>query len=169
MKKCEHARFGRVYNPRMATKTDTELQTYLDDLAKHGNVSKAARAAGMKLKTVLQYRKADSEFAEAEELAQQEASDALEDAARTRAVDGIEQAVFDKEGRVTGFKTTYSDSLLTLLLKGAKPDKYADRQKSEISNPDGSLRPDETAAAARIAAILNLAKARRDGEDDLIS
>ena len=63
----------------------------------------------------------------------------------------------------------YSDSLLTLLLKGAKPDKYADRQKSEISNPDGSLQPDSTAAAAHIAAILNLARARRNGEDDLLS
>ena len=153
----------------MATKTDTELQTYLDDLARHGNVTKAARAAGMRLKTVLQYRKADKDFAEAEELAQQEAADTLEAEAWRRAHDGVEQAVFDKEGRVTGHKVTYSDSLMTLLLKGAKPDKYADRQKSEISNPDGSLQPDSTAAAAHIAAILNLARARRDGEDDLLS
>jgi hypothetical protein len=153
----------------MAAKTDTELQTYLDDLAKHGNVSKAARAAGMRLKTVLQYRKADKDFAEAEELAQQEAADALEEAAFERAVNGIETTLVGKDGEFKGFKTNYSDSLLTLLLKGAKPDKYADRQKSEISNPDGSLQPDSTAAAAHIAAILNLARARRNGEDDLLS
>lgn len=152
----------------MATKTDTELQTYLDDLAKHGNVTKAARAAGMRLRTVLQYRKADKDFAEAEELAQQEAADALEAEAWRRAHDGFEKGVYHK-GELVATETQYSDSLLTLLLKGAKPDKYADRQKSEISNPDGSLQPDGTAAAAHIAAILNLARARRDGEDDLLS
>ena len=73
----------------MATKTDTELQLYLDDLARHGNVTKAARAAGMRLKTVLQYRKADKDFAEAEELAQQEAADVLEAEAWRRAHDGV--------------------------------------------------------------------------------
>lgn len=153
----------------MAVKTDTELQTYLDALAVHGNVSKAARAAGMRLKTVLQYRKADEQFAEAEELAQQEAADALEWAARERAVNGVEEQRYDKDGNLIATRTVYSDSLLTLLLKGAKPDKYADRSKSEISNPDGSMQLDETAISARLASIVNLAKLRRSGEDDLLS
>lgn len=153
----------------MAVKTDTELQTYLDELAVHGNVSKAARAAGMRLKTVLQYRKADEQFAEAEELAQQEAADALEWAARERAVNGVEEQRYDKDGNLIATRTVYSDSLLTLLLKGAKPDKYADRSKSEISNPDGSMQLDETAISARLASIVNLAKLRRSGEDDLLS
>lgn len=152
----------------MAVKTDTELQTYLDALAEHGNVTKAARAAGMKLKTILQYRKADEQFAEAEELAQQEAADALEWAARERAVNGVEEPVWYK-GECVGTVIRYSDSLLTLLLKGAKPDKYADRSKAEISNPDGSMQLDETAISARLASIVNLAKLRRSGEDDLLS
>ncbi len=154
----------------MAVKTDTELQTYLDELAVHGNVSKAARAAGMRLKTVLQYRKADEQFAEAEELAQQEAADALEDIAYLRATGQAKVRVFDKEGAEIGSKEIPgSDSLLTLLLKGAKPDKYADRSKSEISNPDGSMQLDETAISARLASLVNLAKLRRSGEDDLLS
>lgn len=152
----------------MAVKTDTELQTYLDALAEHGNVTKAARAAGMRLKTVLQYRKADEQFAEAEELAQQEAADALEWAARERAVNGVEEPVWYK-GECVGTVIRYSDSLMTLLLKGAKPDKYADRSKAEISNPDGSMQLDETAISARLASIVNLAKLRRSGEDDLLS
>jgi len=153
----------------MAVKTDTELQTYLDALAEHGNVTKAARAAGMKLKTILQYRKADEQFAEAEELAQQEAADALEWAARERAVNGVEEQRYDKDGNLVATRTVYSDSLMTLLLKGAKPDKYADRSKAEISNPDGSMQLDETAISARLASIVNLAKLRRSGEDDLLS
>jgi len=152
----------------MVTKTDQELQDYLDDLAKHGNVSKAARTAGMRLKTILQYRKADEVFAEAEELAQQQAADVLEEAAFERAVNGVETPITNKLGEIVGHRVAYSDSLLTLLLKGAKPDKYADRQKAEISNPDGTLQPDTAALAARVTAILNVAKARREGEDELL-
>jgi len=152
----------------MAVKTDTELQTYLDALAEHGNVTKAARAAGMRLKTILQYRKADEQFAEAEELAQQEAADALEWEVRRRATLGVEEPVWYK-GECVGTVTRFSDSLAAMLLKGAKPDKYADRSKSEISNPDGSMQLDETAISARLASIVNLAKLRRSGEDDLLS
>ena len=41
-----------------------------------------------------------------------------------------------------------------MLLKANKPDKFADRSKTELSNPDGTFKPEnETAAAARIDII----------------
>lgn len=53
----------------------------------------------------------------------------LESEAMRRAVDGVEQEFYDKEGNVVRTKTEYSDDLMKVLLKAHDPDTYADRQK----------------------------------------
>lgn len=150
----------------MAKKSDIELQAYLDDLRTHGIRSKAARAAGMTLRTVMQYAEADQEFAEEERLAQVEASDYLEEEARRRAVDGV--PVYKMfMGEQVEVERKYSDSLLSKLLDGALPEKYAVRTKNEHSGPEGApITLDDTAASARIASLLLTAKARRTAEAD---
>lgn len=152
----------------MTIKTDDDLQIYLDGLKAHGNRSRAAREAGMSLQTVKKRRQRDEEFAEAEDLALEEAADALEEAARERAVEGKEERFYDKDGNHIRTRTVYSDSLLSKLLDGALPHKYAQRVKSEVSGPDGGpLRiADETETSARIAAILEAARHRKAGESD---
>lgn len=62
-------------------------------------------------------------------------------------------------------KRVYSDSLLSLLLKGRRKAVFADR--TEITGADGGPVTviDETARAARLAHLIELAKARREAED----
>lgn len=156
-------------------KTDEDLQAYLDGLKAHGNRSRAAREARMTLGTVKAWRKRDEQFAEAEDLALEEAADMLEEAARERAVEGKEERHFDKDGNLTRIRTVYSDSLLSKLLDGALPHKYAQRVKSEISGPDGGpvKLEDETSAAARIASMLESARQRKanalSDDDELLN
>lgn len=60
------------------------------------------------------------------------AGDILEEEAFRRAVEGCEVGVYYKGRKVDSYRKM-SDALLILLLKGAKPDVYAERQETRIS------------------------------------
>ena len=83
------------------------------------NVSEAARAAGVARRTVYDWRDADPAFAIAWDEAEDEAVDALEAAARKRAIES-------------------SDRLMEVLLKAHRPQKYAERSKTELTGADGA-------------------------------
>lgn len=150
--------------------TDTDKQTFLDALAKCGIVSDALRAAGIKTRaTVNRWREEDEAFSDAYDEALETAADTLEAEARRRAVEGVVSIKWVGKGdnREPVEEVRYSDPLLIALLKANKPDKFADRSKTELSNPDGSLQPEnEVQAAARIAALLDAARHRKDGSGD---
>ena len=58
--------------------------------------------------------------------AKQMAVDVLESEAHRRAVTGFQRPVI-YQGEITETYTDYSDSLLTMLMKGNKPEKYKER------------------------------------------
>lgn len=60
----------------------------------------------------------------------------LEDEAVRRANEGIRKAVRYK-GKIVGYDTEFSDSLLIFMLKGGKPEKYKDRASFEHTGKDG--------------------------------
>lgn len=60
------------------------------------------------------------------------AADRLEQEAIRRAVDGTNKPVFF-QGEIVGFEKEYSDTLLVLLLKAHKPDKYRERSDVRIN------------------------------------
>ena len=60
------------------------------------------------------------------------AGDLLEEEAHRRAVEGDEIGVYYKGMKVDSYRKK-SDAILILLLKGAKPDVYAERQETKIS------------------------------------
>ena len=91
---------------------------FLDELRLTCNVSHSARCAGIGRSTAYEWRDADPEFAAAWADAEEEAIDALELAARERAIDG-------------------SDRMMEILLKAHRPEKYVERLRSEISGPGG--------------------------------
>lgn len=95
-------------------RTDRARETFLAELRVTCNVSHSARAAGVGRRTVYDWREADPVFAEAWVDAEEEAVDALELAARNRAIDG-------------------SDRMMEILLKAHRPEKYVERVKSEHS------------------------------------
>ncbi len=103
-------------------RTDRAREAFLTMLAETCNVSEAARAANIGRRTAYDWKAADADFSAAWDDAEDEAVDKLEKVARDRAIDG-------------------SDRMLEILLKAHRPEKYVDRVRNELSNPDGSLSP----------------------------
>jgi hypothetical protein len=69
------------------------------------------------------WKKADHEFEKDWQAAEETGTDALEDEARRRAMDGVDKPVFYK-GQRCGYVREYSDTLLIFTLKARRPEKY---------------------------------------------
>lgn len=114
---------------------------FLDELRQRGNVSDAAKAAGMARETFYKWRADDEEFAAAWNEALEEATDTMEREAWRRAVEGVDEPVFGRIGKdldgEVGTIRRYSDSLMQLLLKAHRPEKYRERQQVEHSGSVG--------------------------------
>ncbi|RUT27426.1 hypothetical protein C0V97_01255 [Asaia sp. W19] len=124
----------------------TLKKAFLEQLKKSGNVSEAARAAGIDRKTAYNWRHHDPAFNEHWKQALEEATDLLEAEARRRALDGYEEPllyggrlIYDPEGRPVTRKR-YSDGLLRMLLRAHRPASFRDtRAVEEGSEPELSL------------------------------
>lgn len=102
------------------------IDPFLTALAQVGLMTKACEIAGVDRVSVWRRRKLDPDFAAAIDDAIDMATDRVEAEAIRRAVDGIEEAVWHN-GVAVGKKIVYSDSLMTLLLKGRRKKVFADR------------------------------------------
>jgi len=134
----------------------------------------ACETVGIDRATAWRNRQADPEFNAAVEEAMEEGIDLAEQEAIRRGVWGWEEPVIHQgqlmhttapDGSVVPLTVRkHSDQILALVLKGRRKRVYADRQ--EITGADGApLQVDETERAARIAAILELARSRRAQDD----
>ena len=117
-------------------RTPKKRAAFLAELAQRGNVSDAAAASGLPRRTVYEWRADDAAFAADWDTALDEAADTMEREAWRRAVEGTEKPVFGSLGQGQGSGEIgrvqeYSDTLLIFLLKGAKPEKYRERQQVE--------------------------------------
>ena len=100
-------------NPTDPTPEKEWPERFLAGLEASGNVSAAARAAGIHRCTAYERRQSDQAFAAAWVQALEAATDALEEEARRRATTG------------------QSDVLLIFLLKAHRPSKFRDNVKHE--------------------------------------
>jgi hypothetical protein len=116
-------------------------KAFLAAFALTGNVSAAARAAAVNRRTHYEWLE-DPGYAAAFEDAQEEATDRLEEEARRRAVQGVVKFKFHSQTGtplkhpITGepyYELEYSDSLIALLLKANRPEKYAERVKQDVT------------------------------------
>lgn len=114
---------------RTATK-----EAFVEALREKYSVYHAAHEAGIARSTAYLWRSQDPEFAAAWDEALEDAKDTLEQSLFERAVNGTEEPVF-YQGACVGTVTRYSDTAAIFLLKGARPEKYRERQ--EISGPGG--------------------------------
>lgn len=112
---------------------------FIQHLCVTGNISASARYAGVSRSTVHRWRDADPVFAELWADAEEEGVDALEQEARRRATEGDEEYVVSmgqlvKDPETGAFLTTRkrSDTLMTLLLKAHRPEKY--RERHDVKN-----------------------------------
>ncbi len=126
-----------LINPETGKKFDitaTQMK-FLAAYAEVGHISEAAKIAKCNRAVHYQAMKKSEDYALAFSFARQQAVEVLEIEARRRAVDGWEEPVY-QGGELVGTKRKFSDILLIFLLKAANPDKYADRQKTELTVTD---------------------------------
>jgi hypothetical protein len=101
-------------------------ERFLEHLPRGIPVLTAALLAGFGRDAAYTWREADADFAAAWAAAYAEGSDAIEEEARRRAMDGWDEPVF-QGGEQVGVVRRYSDRLLERLLKGRKPELYGEQ------------------------------------------
>lgn len=159
----------------MAQYTDDQRQDFLDNLSRTGVIAEACAASGIPRSAVESWKRNDPEFVAAFEEALEDAADTLESEATRRAVQGVtrRKALGSGDKMEIVEEVHHSDALLMFLLKARRPDRFADRSKSEISGPGGKpIETNDTSAALRVQALLDEAKRRKEqdaGEDDLFA
>jgi hypothetical protein len=99
-----------------------------------GNVSEAAKAAGLDRSCHYDWLDSVPGYREAFERAKEQAAQTWEDEAVRRATKGVTEAIY-YQGKPVGAKKVYSDALLMFLLRGARPAKY--RQGVEVTGANG--------------------------------
>lgn len=105
-------------------------EVFLIEFAKNGNVSEAARIAGIDRGNAYHYRKTHPEFAAAWDEAEAKFVERLEKEADRRGMEGTLKPVF-YQGQKCGDIREYSDILLIFRLKALRPDKY--RERSDVN------------------------------------
>lgn len=137
---------GKTRKPQHPAKTWQEH--FLDELRKCGNVRAACLKTKIERSTAYKARKEDEKFAEAWKLALEDAIDSLESEAWRRARDGNDKIILFqgkpvKIGKRMLIEKEYSDTLMALLLKAHRPDKFRERADTLNLNVDFSLLTDE--------------------------
>lgn len=140
--------------PRADGWTPDLQRRFIEALADTGMVEAAARAIDMSVNSAYRLRRAPGSegFARAWEAAVAHAADRLIDIAFTRAIEGVEVPIFDRDGFRLGGRRQYSDRLMMFLLRTYRPDRFrlahlGDRARDEPPPPA------ETPIAPAIEAI----------------
>jgi len=102
-------------------------ESFLTAFSECGNVTLAARRAGLHRQRVYDWQEHDEKFSLAFNIAKEMAGDELEAEAWRRGVDGWDEPVY-QNGKLAGYIHKTSDALLVMLLKAAKPEKYRERR-----------------------------------------
>lgn len=142
--------------------TPEKLTAFCAALAETCNVGRACNAVGISRQTAYNWREDDAEFAQAWARAVKAGLLALEDEAHRRAFEGVDEPVFHK-GDQCGSVRKYSDTLAIFLLKAHDPDKYRESSRMELTGANGGpVQISDAERAAKVAAILASAQARKD-------
>lgn len=113
----------------MARVTQKAKALFLKCLAETGNISKSAEAAGKSRSAFYALRENDAAFSADWNCALEIGTDALEDEAIRRGLEGIEKPVYQSKTLV-GHVREYSDRMLVMMLKARRPEKFADTQSA---------------------------------------
>lgn len=96
---------------------------FLGELSRGCSVGRAAFVAGISYKHAYFLRNTDPEFAADWDDAVEQGTDAIEDEARRRAVEGVQKPDY-YQGEVVGYTTHYSDNILLSMLAARRPHKW---------------------------------------------
>ena len=126
--------------PRKPNPPHDWTEKFIAAYSKVGNISHAARLAGIDRTTVYKRCKSDPIFNALFEDGREEASDMLELEAHRRAVKGTLKPVFH-QGKKCGQIREYSDTLLIVLLKANRPERFRENVRAEVTGPAGGPIP----------------------------
>lgn len=149
-------------NPR-TIRTIEQRSKFLETLAETCNITRSCQAAGLGRSAVYAWRRDDVGFDADWKDALEIAGDALQDEAVRRAVEGVDRPVF-QGGEKVGVVRDYSDTLLVLLLKGAKPEQYRERQEVKHGGHMMFTTLTDEQKLQKIEELFHRVKARKDGE-----
>ena len=119
--------------PQPPTLTPAKRRKFLVTLSATGDVSAAAKAAGISRGAAMGLREEDDKFRTEWDDAYESAVDALEAEARRRALEGDEEQIYYR-GEIVGTKTRKSDGMLEFLLKAYRPQKFASKPSSKTAH-----------------------------------
>ena len=141
--------------------THTRQRKFIEVLADTGSVRQAALAAQMSQQSCYRLRRSPGAeaFARAWDAGIEEASRRLVDIAFERAVQGVADPVFDKDGACIAVRRKYNDRLLMFLLRAHHPERY--RYAHADLRHAGEPAP---APAAPVAAALELLEPHRPAD-----
>lgn len=106
--------------------TPQHRKAFLEALAAGKVPAVACKEADLGYTTVHQWRRDDEEFARAWDDAAEHGIDLLEQEARRRAYEGVDRPVY-QGGEMVGVVREYSDTLMTVLLKGRRKRVFSER------------------------------------------
>jgi hypothetical protein len=146
--------------------TKRKRREFLAALSEGSFIGKACEVIGVTRQAVWKLQKADPEFARQVEVSRSVGASVIEDEAMRRGLHGVERPVF-QAGKLVGHVREYSDTLLLALLRAHLPDKYTERQKTELTGAGGGpVRVEDMLpleVQQRLAAILTRMKGREKG------
>ena len=126
----------------LTVRTDQRAR-FIAHIAATANVTAACELIGVSRATVYEWRAKDAAFCALWEDAVEMATDALEAEARRRALDGVQEPIVvmgriakDDDGN-TLYVRKYSDTLMQLLLRAHRPEKFRERTETKHVGPDG--------------------------------
>lgn len=112
--------------PRFDGWTEEKQRRFIETLADTGLVNLAAKAVGMTRESSYRLRRSahGAAFARAWDAARHHAGALIEDIAFDRAINGVEQEVYDHHGEVVATRLVHDNRLLKYLLGHLKPERY---------------------------------------------
>lgn len=117
-------------------RTTKKDNAFFKALSLYPNVSRASKTAGYNRERVYVWRKQDQKFYDRWDEAWNLAIEAMEEELMRRALEGVEEPVF-QGGEEVGTKQKFSDTLGIFMMKGARPKKYREHQVHEHTAPGG--------------------------------
>lgn len=112
--------------PQKADTKPAWTAKFIVALAEGATVTEAAKESGTSRQNAYAYRDRDPEFAAGWDEVYEHGTERLEAEAFRRAVEGVDQPVY-QAGKKVGTVRKFSDTLLIFLLKARKPDTYRER------------------------------------------
>ena len=116
--------------------TEQKKEAILETFRDCCNISKSCKKNKITRTTFYRWLNDDTAFKQSFNEAAQIAIGVLEDEAKRRALEGVSEPVYYL-GKKVGTVKKYSDTLLIVLLKAHAPEKYKERNHTELTGRDG--------------------------------